>query len=675
MSNDVVKTKTENPDVRAYIYKMVPKELNNNPLFVKVFGKDFARKRLKSNALIVYTNEPVGKMRAGGYHSSSQKAIVLCQSAEDGTLLTPTDIENNPYLKELSIHESIHAILTKTNDECKESNIVYGSGLLRILLVPGTKIRYEIGRGLNEGYTEWLCEKVGHKSYGYHTLKGFVDLLEAAVGTENAIKLGTGNYEEALDMPSEDVNALLSIADSVYKVDDKISLYTGIMESMDRDSKYISDKERERRARLYDEYKPEIESIRNDVAFLSWVKANNKDTSDKSIIEYIDKVRMPNYRESKDLLIVRFESLVLEKYFLQDLYGVFEDNQVDEDNIKKIEKIINLLSTRHIDTKAYDICEGMTAINIIKRFKDLHIKFIKQMAVEEAQKYKDGNLPLRDCIRRIKPYVKDDNYSKVMFINTLCDNIDYSHAGAVKDIIEAAWLSSEEDELFENAASANIYSIRSKNELGDCLITSAIYGKGILYDKYNSEQVVDRTSEERYVFDYTTENDKGYETVIKQFDVLREQIFREHPNAKIHIAQRTIAVDYGEEPEFYYVDDEEIIPMKITKKEKLQVSPGEKETPQEKGIVPIKIRANPISNFVTKIKIKWHNIKTRGEVKIPVNFHDGTPGKISLQVRHQENIVRSHLRDENIDVLTTDRITEDASTHTEQNVNDYNQDR
>lgn len=385
--SDLLKTKIENPDVRAYIYKMVPKELNSNPLFVKLFGKDFARKRLKSNALIVYTNEAIGKNNAKGYQCTSDKSITLCSAGTDGGVLTPGDIENNPQLKEATLHESIHAIFSRTKEECLRLGCVGGTGVLQIKQVYGTDILYEIGRGLNEGYTEWMCEKAGHKSCAYGTLTNFIYLLEAARGTENIMALGNGNIEKLLDLPKEDVNVILATADSVYKVGEKISLHKNIANSIDRDNENLSDEEKKRRAELYTQLLPEIEKIRNDVAFLSWTKEKNKSTSDNSIHEYINEVSIPDYFHSMDILTVRFESFVLEKYFLHDLNSVFKSTPIDENNINKVEKIISLLNSRNIGTKAHELCEGMTSIEVITRYKELKDKYIKQVAIEEAEKY------------------------------------------------------------------------------------------------------------------------------------------------------------------------------------------------------------------------------------------------------------------------------------------------
>ena len=143
----------KNPEVREYVYQEIPRILNSNPFFIKVFGEGFAEKRIKSEIVTVYTDKEK-EDSCEGFHNSSQRSITICSSGSDGALLTSNDIINNKNLQETVLHESIHAILEKTKRESIKHGIKSGTGILE---------RYsncnELGRGLNEGYTEWLCEK------------------------------------------------------------------------------------------------------------------------------------------------------------------------------------------------------------------------------------------------------------------------------------------------------------------------------------------------------------------------------------------------------------------------------------------------------------------------------------------------------------------------------------
>ncbi len=71
--------RVENPILREYICNFVPNKLNQNKIFVKVFGKHFAKKRIKSEILTVYTDELPEKSGCDGYHDGIKKEITICK--------------------------------------------------------------------------------------------------------------------------------------------------------------------------------------------------------------------------------------------------------------------------------------------------------------------------------------------------------------------------------------------------------------------------------------------------------------------------------------------------------------------------------------------------------------------------------------------------------------------
>ena len=79
-------SKISNPVIRQYIYDFVPEVLNQNPIFVKVFGKNFAKSRIQSEVLIVYTNEDSKKSECAGYHIGKEKSITICREGKNGNI-------------------------------------------------------------------------------------------------------------------------------------------------------------------------------------------------------------------------------------------------------------------------------------------------------------------------------------------------------------------------------------------------------------------------------------------------------------------------------------------------------------------------------------------------------------------------------------------------------------
>lgn len=152
-----------NPEVKEYLIKFVIDTLENCDLFVKTFGSGFAESRLNDNLREVYTNEK--SSTSSGYYDFADKSITLCESGVDDKLLAPEDIDSSENKKATILHEAIHAILRKLKEECEEIGVVDVTGIME-----SYKDDSELGRGLNEGLTNWIVEKAGLKPNGYETL-------------------------------------------------------------------------------------------------------------------------------------------------------------------------------------------------------------------------------------------------------------------------------------------------------------------------------------------------------------------------------------------------------------------------------------------------------------------------------------------------------------------------
>lgn len=627
--SDIVNVKTENLDVRAYVYKMIPKQLNSNPVFVKLFGSNFAHKRLKKNVLSVYTNDISNAKFASGYNSTNDKSIVLCITGKDYKLLTPTDIENNPEIKETLLHECIHAIFFKGKEECQDPYLVSRMGVFDIYYIPETNTISEIGRGLNEGYTEWMCEKAGMQPTAYKTLTNFIRLLEAARGTEQIMAMGNGNLSTVLNISQEDAVRLLGIGDSVYKAEMDICSYELLINSLENNSQADSKVEQTKEA--FQVFSPEIEDSKSDVAFLNWVKKQGRDDSNQSLIDYIKFIKIPSLEESMDISAALFESIVLEKYFIADLNQIFEEKPINPQNIDQIEKLISLLRDKKLSGEAKDMCKDMTSIVVGEKFKKLKSRFIEQIAKEDAKSYNESALPLRNVIRRAKKYIGDSYQLKQEYCSTFESNVGLSYSKLIKDLIEAAWYIDEDNIFFEEVEKANIYSIKSKNELGEYFVTSVAYGSNMIIDSSRIEQVVDKNSEGDIHFDYTVARGEDISKVVKQFEALKSDVLTKYPNATIHIAQRAIAIDIGEiDPVFYYILDDDILPMEIKKKERGKICAGDKEQKTDQSMVTIDIKAGRIEKIINGIKRKLFEIKSKKEEIHTVVYSSEIVGKINL---------------------------------------------
>lgn len=215
-------SRIENPGVKRYIVNFAISKLNNCDLFVKVYGRNFAKSRLDINLDKVYTNEE--NEHARGYYRYEESSVTICESGKDGKILTSEDIEQNSKTKATVLHELIHAILRRTKLECQLYGIEAGTGIHE-----GYKNGIELGRGLNEGLTNWICKKAGVNITGYRRLTNFINILELANGEENIMRLGKGNVQK--NMPSllgvskETCLSWLSKTDHIYILEEQNNFF------------------------------------------------------------------------------------------------------------------------------------------------------------------------------------------------------------------------------------------------------------------------------------------------------------------------------------------------------------------------------------------------------------------------------------------------------------------
>lgn len=178
--------------------------------------------QLEKNVEKVITDVYV-KTNIKGSYNPKIKAIILLSGQKDSPPLTIEDIENNDILKHYILHEALHAIFEKDKQEYKELGLRYSTGVDEMYL-DGTSL----GIGLNEGLTEWICQKAGYRCISYTTEFNIVRMLELAIGEENVMKLAKGNIKEnvtkLLDLDETECKYILGLIDRIH--DNEIKAFT-----------------------------------------------------------------------------------------------------------------------------------------------------------------------------------------------------------------------------------------------------------------------------------------------------------------------------------------------------------------------------------------------------------------------------------------------------------------
>jgi hypothetical protein len=294
----------------------------------------------------VYSNEKNEK--AVGYYSLNDYSITICRSGENDSLLTVYDIQDSQEITLTALHEMIHAIFARTKAEFKKFNIISGTGILETNIA-----NLELGRGLNEGYTNWICEKAGLHITSYLTLVRFVKELELAIGEEKVMQFGKGgiltNIAKLLDMSKNEIIKLFSIVDTVYfeqkdenslrniinfyEIENKkkngnltpyeLKEYEELSGTITQNKYYKIFEKAE-----YDEYKNYLlknaleDNIPNRIKFLNIIKAN----------------RMKSIEQNE----VNFESIVFEKYFKKEFEDIKSRGNFTEEEYLKFVKLSKL---------------------------------------------------------------------------------------------------------------------------------------------------------------------------------------------------------------------------------------------------------------------------------------------------------------------------------------------
>lgn len=211
----------ENEELRQYLIDFVEKTLNECEAFTRVYGKDFVRKRLEINLKKVYTDISSSNLNTGLYDMENS-SITIFSSNESSRPLTIADIENNKKLKHMILHESIHAIFRRTKEECQAYGIEDGTGVLEFY-----KNNQELGRGFNEGLTEWICQKAGYGEQAYSAEKGIMKILELAIGEDAVMQLANGdikgNIAELLKMSKAESLQTIALVDNIYHNEQRVS--------------------------------------------------------------------------------------------------------------------------------------------------------------------------------------------------------------------------------------------------------------------------------------------------------------------------------------------------------------------------------------------------------------------------------------------------------------------
>ena len=557
--------KIENPEVKDFLIELVSTELEKDEIFTKVFQEGFAYDRLENNVKYVFTDE--FSMSTQGYQSYTQKAITLCTNEPDNQVTTPEVLEKNQDMISTAVHEAIHAILSRNQEECERFNIIYGVGIYEV--IQNKKGEYiEVGRGLNEGITNWICNRLKYQTNSYQVFTNFIYELELALGSEQVMRLGKGNIREniakILKMSESECIAFLIKIDLIYQIQDQklmLEVWRKILKNhKDGVSKEISKTYLENAYNVLqknDEYIKMLQS-KNYNRFLE--EKSLLDT-DLSRIEYIRNV-IDKKRTKIQEIILEIENTIFDKYFRDEWEAILSSPKIKTDTFEKFNRLNKLRIKIELPPIQHEY-QDLFMIQF-KRFKGEYFDAILKF-LENSYRGKDLTFDKVDfMLEHVSKMGQKQFFVAIKEIAKLmCPKATVEVATLIYYLYKQGRL--------EDIDKYYIYSASVKGEY-----IPLFFRNGQLEFTYNNisskkTNVNNDTKISEEMFDFTFKMNEDEQKIIDEFIKMRDIAKKINPNTNIVISGRTIAFDFGKSVKIYYIKDGDMVPMEVSEENPINV--------------------------------------------------------------------------------------------------------
>lgn len=526
-------------------------QLCKNEVLLRIYSKDEIQKRIEDNIKAIYTN--IVDYKRGGWCSLEKPVIAICDSEENTSPLTIQDIRDNRNKLETLIHEGVHAILKHRN----------GTGLHQLYAnqekAESGEAFSEIGRGINEGYTNWIVEKCGIETTTYELLTSINKQLEACIGEDAMMQFSKGNISavyKALNMSEEQGLSFIRQLDDLYYLEgmfreiEKVENYIeekicNLQEGQDFTQEELDEEEKERKAVEGTFTYKEIftDDIKNAL--------DAEESEDAKIATYTELLE--KLRKNKNQENTAINSIVdsIETKIIQNL---ITDKIDSPKNIEEISKMMRLMQEIQSALSIYNgKCEQFDTLR--ERIEDISKKHLDEICIE-----------IEDLIAKGE-FTEDALKSEYKKICALFGKIDESDERRIR-VSYASFLSGESKNPKENElliryflaknepipANISIQSTASKRAVvfeGKKLMSILSYEDNYFYESENG--IVQKNETFKDKMDWTERSNTDYTKIISEFEELRTEILEQNPDAEIQISNKMIIVRNGEHYEFYDV--------------------------------------------------------------------------------------------------------------------------
>ncbi len=531
--------------LREYIKRISIETLEGCEDFVEVYGRGFVERKFEENVRDVYSNEK--NRESAGYYLIKDKDIIICASGKEGGTLTPNDIENNESLKTTCVHETIHAILRRT--------------IQLILKIGGEKVKKkklgtgiqeyddrgeEIGRGLNEGITEWICRKAGLVANAYRNLTRIVEQIEMAIGTREVMKLGKGNIAKRaakiLRISKRKCKFFLSLLDQEYTLEEKNGFFRKAIQEL-RGNISLED----------------LETIKEDFRVKNFLKTEEyrlaiaekgKDKEAEVILEYLNEQKEDtDYAMRNNLLLI--DSFIFDQYFKKEFEKMETNQEVSAEQLQ-IFAIIEELMQKDMGNKEE---QEYSSIKFQRKFQMMRERYLAKASRRMKEEYRSGILSGNALMSYFDQVGKIDEEAIGYLVNRLADEMDIRYS------TELSWLIMN---LYEKGKinEINRYSMRrikaKEQESIIYLRDNQIVGRVDLKEKESNDDNGD------IGINFGLTMDEQFNDRMNSFLKLKEETEGADSQATIQISNGIIIINGREGTKIYVLDKGEVIPVERT---------------------------------------------------------------------------------------------------------------
>lgn len=607
--------------------------LKKNKFLKLLFSDSQIKDRLDANLknfLMKDTREEV----LGGYNFK-EKAITIYL----GKNITAKEILENENLLTTILHEGIHSVLRNK----------FGTGLfyfrpkldenIQKIILPESEFE-ELGRGLNEGVTNWIVRQSGVETISYNNLTEITELIASCIGTKRMKPFTSDNYKKifkTLHMSRDYGMEFLRQLDEVYYIEENLRDINNLAKYFQEIQKLLQTEDRQEFAELEKKYG----YLRNKRIYNQVINEARGEELNKIISDIDTKTK-------ESSIIERFSSILNEIIGeLEQKYQISETARRNYLITSLIEKIVRSLVKDRLD-EPETMSDYKQVSDIINRIRDL----IDNNVITENLNYfedflkKIGNRS-NEAVKKIFEATKKDlikgnisaqlleanleKLSVLYSIDTDPEAIGEGLGNLINLITEKNKFPEEQKALIKFAIYTN--SVRDLKNLqtittksGKHVILKGSQIIGVLDDKRNNYEYMQAKKSfklkegEGYLdkADWTVSMDTDMNILSRQFEEIKRKELMKDPKVETYILEGIVAFKNQKGYSFYEVTqgkDARIQPAQFTTTKFIKSMVKERKPNTKDTILPIQAKNGIITKLKRKISFAKAFLKSRREGK------------------------------------------------------------